>query len=97
VGACHLPAPLLQRYMTLVQTTRECLGTYPLPVSDLSDELHSVLIDWPDGVPIDEPKVRYVSQEGGVSFTWEEIERIPHPAGIEVLFARIEVVFRRTS
>ena len=83
--------------MALIQTTRGNSGTYPLTMNDLWDELHSVFIDWPDGVTIDEPKVRYVSQEGGVSFTWEEIELIPDPSGTDDLFARIEVVFRRTS
>jgi hypothetical protein len=33
----------------------------------------------------------------GVLSTWQEIERIPHPSGIDGLFDRIEVVFRRTS
>lgn len=65
-------------------------------MNELWDELHSVFIDWPDGVAIDGPMVRYVSQEGGVSIAWEEIERIPHPSGTDQLFARIEVVFRRT-
>jgi hypothetical protein len=46
---------------------------------------------------MDEPEVRYVSQTNGVSSTWVEIERIPHPAGADSLFARIEVVFRRTT
>lgn len=63
----------------------------------LPDELHSVFVDWPSGVTIDEPEVRYVSQRDGVSSTWEEIERIPHSSGTDGLFARIEVVFRRTS
>ena len=66
-------------------------------MNDLWDELHSVFIDWPDGVTINEPEVRYVSQEGGVSHRWEEIERIPHPSGADDLFARFEVVFRRAS
>ena len=66
-------------------------------MNDRWDELHSVFIDWPNGVSIDDPEVRYVSQEGGVSHTWEEIERIPHPSGTVDLFARIEVVFRRAS
>ena len=61
------------------------------------DKLRSVFIDWPDGVAIDEPKVRYMSQEGDVSYTWEEIERIPLPSGMDELFAGIEVVFRRIS
>jgi hypothetical protein len=72
-------------------------GTYPLAMSDLWDDVRSVFIDWPNGVTIDEPEVRYVSQESGVSHAWEEIERIPHPSGPDDLFARIEVVFRRTS
>jgi hypothetical protein len=66
-------------------------------MSDLWDELHSVFIDWPDGVTIDGPEVCFVSQEGGVSYAWEEIKRIPHPSGKDALIARIEVVFRRTS
>jgi hypothetical protein len=66
-------------------------------VDDLPEELHSVFVDWPPGVTIDEPNVRFASQWNGVSATWEEIERIPHPSGPDRLFSRIEVVFRRTS
>jgi len=83
--------------MALIQTTQGQSEPYALTVNELWDELHSVFIDWPDGVTIDEPKVRYMSQEGDVSCTWEEIERIPHPSDTGDLFARIEVVFRRTS
>jgi len=83
--------------MALIRPTWRHSQTYPLTMNELWDELHSVFIDWPDGVTIDEPKVRYVSQEGGVSYAWEEIERIPHPSGTDDLFARIEVVFRRIS
>ena len=64
-------------------------------MGDLPDQLHSVFVDWPSGATIDEPEVRYASQTNGVSSTWVEIERIPHPAGPGGLFARIEVVFRR--
>jgi hypothetical protein len=66
-------------------------------VDDLPAELHSVFVDWPQGANIDEPEVRYVSQRDGVSSTWVEVERIPHPSGADRLFARIEVVFRRTD
>jgi hypothetical protein len=66
-------------------------------VDDRPDDLHSLFVDWPSGVGIDEPEVRYVSQMNGVLSTWQEIERIPHPSGIDGLFDRIEVVFRRTS
>jgi hypothetical protein len=68
-----------------------------LAVDDLPEELHSVFIDWPSGVTIDEPEVRYASQKHGVSSKWEEVERIPHPSGPDGLFARIEVVFHRTT
>jgi hypothetical protein len=68
---------------------------YSLAVDDLPDDLHSVFVDWPSGVGIDEPEVRYVSEMNGVLSTWQEIERIPHR--IDGLFDRIEVVFRRTS
>ena len=66
-------------------------------MDDPPDELHSVFVDWPSGVTIDEPEVRYASQRDGESLVWEEIERIPHPSGTDDLFSRIEVVFRRTS
>jgi len=77
--------------------TQEGCGIYSLLVDVVPNELHSVFIDWPAGVTIDEPEVRYASQRNGVSLTWEEIERIPHPSGADGLLARIEVVFRRTS
>ena len=83
--------------MALIQATRGHCRIYSLAVDDLPDELHSVFVDWPSGVTIDEPEVRFVSQRDGVSSTWEEIERIPHPSGTDGLFARIEVVFRPTS
>jgi hypothetical protein len=63
-------------------------------VDDDSEDLHSVFIDWPPGVTIDQPEVRFTSQTNGVSSTWTEVERIPHPAGVDRLFGRIEVVFR---
>jgi hypothetical protein len=66
-------------------------------VDDPPDELHSVLVDWSSGVTIDGPEVRFVSRRDGVSSTWEEVERIPHPSGPDRLFGRIEVVFRRTG
>ncbi len=81
--------------MALIRATWRHSETDPLTMNERWDELHSVFIDWPDGVTIDEPKVRYVSQGDGVSYAWEEIERIPHPSGTDNLFARIEVVFRR--
>jgi hypothetical protein len=68
---------------------------YPWAVERSSDNLHSVFVDWPSGSTIDEPEVRFVSQSNGVSSTWEEIERIPHPSGTDGLVSRIEVVFRR--
>ena len=66
-------------------------------MDDPPDELHSVFVDWPSGATIDEPEVRFVSQRDGLSSTWEEIERIPHPSGTDRLFSRIEVVFRRPN
>ncbi len=56
-----------------------------------------MFVDWPSGATIDEPEVRFVSQRDGLSSTWEEIERIPHPSGTDRLFSRIEVVFRRPN
>ena len=68
-----------------------------MAVNDTHDDLHSVFVDWPPGVPIDEPEVRYVSQLNGQSYSWEEVERIPHPTGEDRLLASIEVVFRRIT
>ena len=31
-------------------------------MDDLDDDLHSVFVDWPPGVSIDEPEVRFASQ-----------------------------------
>ena len=66
-------------------------------MDDPSDDLHSVFVDWPSGVAIDEPEVRFVSRVDGLSITWEEVGRIPHPPGPDRLFARIEVLFRRPT
>jgi hypothetical protein len=57
-------------------------------------ERHSHFVDWPEGCSIDEVEVRYVRQSNGGSATWIEVERIPHPSGIEGLPGRIEIVFR---
>ena len=70
---------------------------YSRVVDDRPDELHSVFVDWPPGATIDEPEVRFVRQMDGMTETWTEVERIPHLSGPDGLFARIEVVFRRTS
>ncbi len=72
-------------------------GIYSLAVDDPSDDLHSVFVDWPFGVAIDEPEVRFVRRVDGLSTTWVEVGRIPHPPGPDRLFARIEVLFRRPT
>lgn len=59
-----------------------------------SKDRHSCFVDWPPGASVDDVEVRYVRQSDGVSTTWVEVERIPHPPGVDRLFGRIEVVFR---
>jgi hypothetical protein len=43
--------------MALIRATWRHSETDPLTMNELWDELHSVFIDWPDGVTIDEPEV----------------------------------------
>jgi hypothetical protein len=59
-----------------------------------SQDRHSVFVDWPPGASVDDVEVRYVRSTDGVSATWVEVERIPHPPDIDRLLGRIEVVFK---
>jgi len=90
-------APQQFTLTVLVQAAPGYCGIYSLAVDDLDDDLHSVFVDWPPGVSIDEPEVRFASQLDGQSSSWEEVERIPHPTGEDRLIASIEVVFRRMA